>query len=155
MAAKQAKGTVIMISDELASALKQNGLQWHPAERDFFMMPDRNMDGQVFVVSPLPALVQSFSGEWTITFHGAIEWALDSVVMSEAVWLPTETQLRELLARVVGDDAPLRLDRLQSGYRLQIGIGADVLEFEATTADDAYGRALLHVLQATPPSATI
>lgn len=136
-----------MISEELAAALKRHGLEWHPAERDFFMMPDRNMEGQVFVVSPLPALIQRFSGEWTITFHGAIEWALDSVVMTEAVWLPTETQLRELLARAAGDDAPLRLDRLRSGYRLQVGVGAEVLEFDAPTADDAYGRALLHVLK--------
>jgi hypothetical protein len=136
-----------MISADLAIALKQAGLEWRPVERDLFIMPEHNLEGQVFVVSPLPALVQNFSGEWTITFHGAIEWALDYVMMAEAVWLPTETQLRELLSTAVGADAPLRLDRLQGGYRLQVGVGADVLEFDAPGAEDAYGRALLHVLQ--------
>jgi hypothetical protein len=136
-----------MISVELARALKRAGLEWQPTERDLFVMPEHNLEGQVFVVSPLPALVQKFSDEWTITFHGAIEWALDYVMMSEAVWMPTETQLRDMLARAVGADAPLRLDRLQSGYRLQVGVGADMLEFEAPQAEEAYGRALLHIFE--------
>ena len=140
-----------MISHELAKALKRAGLQWQPVERDFFMMPEHNLEGQVFVVSPLPALVQSFSGERTITFHGAIEWALDYVLMTEAVWLPTETQLRELLARAVGAEAPLRLDRVEAGYRLQVGVDADVLEYVEPSAEDAYGSALLHVLQQATP----
>jgi hypothetical protein len=136
-----------MISAELAVDLKQSGLEWQPAERDLFFMPDHNLDGQIFVVSPLPALVQMYNGEQTITFHGAIEWALDYVMMAEAVWLPTETQLRELLSRAIGGDAPLRLDRLQSGYRVQAGVDAEVLEFDAPTADEAYGQALLYILR--------
>ena len=140
-----------MISHELAKELKRAGLAWQPVERDFFIMPEHNLEGQVFVVSPLPALVQNFSGERTITFHGAIEWALDYVLMTEAVWLPTETQLRELLARAIGEDAPLRLDRVQAGYLLQVGVGADVLEFDAPGAEDAYGRALLRILEQGGP----
>ena len=136
-----------MISSELAQRLKDAGLQWRPAERDFFTMPDHSLEGQIFVVSALPALVQMLGGEMTITFHGSIEWALDYVVLSEAVWLPSETQLRGLLARAIGDDAPLRLDRLQGRYRLQIGVEADLPEFEAVDAEDAYGQALLYVLE--------
>jgi hypothetical protein len=136
-----------VISSEIAQQLKQAGLEWRPVERDFFMMPEHNLEGHVFVVSALPALVQPYGGEMTITFHGSIEWALDYVVLSEAVWLPTETQLRSLLAQAIGGDAPLRLDRGQSGYRLQVAHGADMLDFVAADAEDAYALALLHVLQ--------
>ena len=127
--------------------LKQAGLAWRPAERDFFMMPEHNLDEQIFVVSALPALVQNFHSEMSITFHGSIEWALDYVLLSEAVWLPAETQLRTLLADAIGVDAPLRLDRTAAGYRLQIASGADLLEFDAGDAEDAYALALLHVLK--------
>ena len=136
-----------MISSELALRLKQAGLEWRPAERDFFMMPEHNLEGQIFVVSALPALVQNFHSEKSITFHGSIEWALDYVLLSEAVWLPAETQMRTLLADAIGVDAPLRLDRTAAGYRLQIASGADLLDFDAADAEDAYALALLHVLK--------
>jgi hypothetical protein len=136
-----------VISSELALRLKQAGLEWRPAERDFFMMPEHNLDEQVFVVSGLPALVQNFRGEMSITFHGSIEWALDYVLLAEAVWLPTETQLRTALAAAIGDDAPLRLDRTGAGYRLQIASGADLLDFDSADAEGAYALALLHVLE--------
>ena len=137
-----------MISRELALRLKQAGLEWRPAERDFFMMPEHNLDGQIFVVSALPALVQNFHSEMSITFHVSVEWALDFVLLSEAVWLPAETQIRTLLANAIGVDAPLRLDRTAVGYRLQIASGADLLDFDAGDAEDAYALALLHVLEA-------
>jgi hypothetical protein len=137
-----------MISTELAQRLKSAGLEWQPAERDFFMMPEHNLDEHIFVVSALPALVQNLHGEMSITFHGSIEWALDYVVLTEAVWLPTETQLRVALAAAIGDDSPLRLDRTAAGYRLQIAAGADMLDFDSGDAEDAYALALLHVLEA-------
>ncbi|MBK9941025.1 MAG: pilus assembly protein CpaE [Kouleothrix sp.] len=137
-----------MISATRAQQLKQRGLAWAPAERDFFIMPDHNLDGQIFVVSALPALVQSFGGQQTITFQGSIEWALDYVVLSEAVWLPSESQLRAQLAAAIGPDAPLRLERLSAGYRLLAGIGAELAEFEATSAEECYALALLQALAA-------
>jgi hypothetical protein len=137
-----------MISTELAKRLKSAGLEWQPSERDFFMMPEHNLDEHIFVVSALPALVQNLHGEMSITFHGSIEWALDYVVLTEAVWLPTETQLRVALAAAIGDDAPLRLDRTTAGYRLQIASGADMLDFESGDAEDTYALALLQVLEA-------
>jgi hypothetical protein len=135
-----------VISAERAKELKQRGLAWQPAERDLFIMPDHNLDGQIFVVSALPALVQNFGGQQTITFHGSIEWALDYVVLSEAVWLPTESQIRDALANRIGPNAPLRLERLSDGYRLLVGIAADLREFGAPTAEDAYAQALLAAL---------
>lgn len=136
-----------MISSELALRLKQAGLAWQPVERDFFMMPEHNLDEQVFVVSALPALVQNFHSEMSITFHGSIEWALDYVLLSEAVWLPAETQMRALLSDAIGVDAPLRLDRTAVGYRVQIASDADLLDFDASDAENAYALALLHVLE--------
>lgn len=135
-----------MISAERAQQLKAGGLEWQPAERDLFLMPEHNLDGYIFVVSPLPALVQTFGGQRTITFHGSIEWALDYVVLSEAVWLPSETQLRELLSSAIGPEAPLRLERLASGYRLLAGIGADLIEFESISAEECYAQALLRAI---------
>ena len=137
-----------MISSELAIRLKRAGLEWRPAERDFFMMPEHNLDEQIFVVSALPALVQNFHSEMSITFHGSIEWALDYVLLSEAVWLPTETQMRVLLADAIGVDAPLRLDRTAAGYRVRIAFGPDLVDFDAADAEAAYALALLHVLGA-------
>jgi len=137
-----------VISSELALRLKQAGLVWRPVERDFFMMPEHNLDEQIFVVSALPALVQNFHSEMSITFHGSIEWALDYVLLSEAVWLPAETQMRALLSDAIGADAPLRLDRTAAGYRLRIALGPDLLDFDAADAEDAYALALLHVLKA-------
>ena len=136
-----------MISSELALRLKQAGLAWRPVERDFFMMPEHNLDEQIFVVSALPALVQNFHSEMSITFHGSIEWALDYVLLSEAVWLPAETQMRALLSDAIGVDAPLRLDRTAAGYRVQIASDADLLDFDAGDAENAYALALLHVLE--------
>jgi hypothetical protein len=136
-----------VISSELALRLKRAGLEWRPAERDFFMMPEHNLDEQIFVVSGLPALVQNFHSEMSITFHGSIEWALDYVLLSEAVWLPSETQVRGLLAAAIGEDGPLRLDRTAAGYRLQIAFGPDLLDFEAADAEEVYAQALLHVLE--------
>jgi len=136
-----------VISSELALRLKQAGLAWRPVERDFFMMPEHNLDEQVFVVSALPALVQNFHSEMSITFHGSIEWALDYVLLSEAVWLPAETQMRALLSDAIGVDAPLRLDRTAVGYRVQIASDADLLDFDASDAENAYALALLHVLE--------
>jgi len=135
-----------VISAEHAQQLKASGLEWQPAERDLFIMPEHNLEGQIFVVSALPALVQTFGGQRTITFHGSIEWALDYVVLAEAVWLPSETQLRELLSSAIGPEAPMRLERLATGYRLLVGIGADVIEFESLSAEECYAQALLRAL---------
>lgn len=139
-----------MIDLALAQRLKQVGLEWRPAERDFFAIPDRQLEGQIFVVGQLPALVQLFSGEPTITFHGSIEWAMDYILLSDALWLPTETQLRDALARAIGPDAPLRLDRTAAGYRCRIADAGRALEFDAVSAEDAYALALLAVLEVRP-----
>ena len=136
-----------MISAELAQRLKQAGLQWLPSERDFFMIPGHQLDNQVFVLSQFTGLVQLVNGNPVISFHGTTEWALDYILLAETVWLPSETQLRELIVFMIGTDAPMRLDRTPAGYRCQIAVRERMLEFDAAAAEDAYAQALIYLLQ--------
>ena len=137
-----------MIDIEIARRLKRAGLQWQPAERDCFLIPDRGMDDQVFVINRLTTLIQNYRGQPTVTFHGTSEWALDDVLLAEVIWLPSESQLRETLAARIGPDAPLRLDRTAAGYRCIIADSDELREFEAAEADNAYALALLALLEA-------
>jgi hypothetical protein len=141
-----------MIDSELARRLKRAGLAWQPAERDCFLVPDRGLDDQIFVVNHLTTLIQNYKGHPTVTFHGTSEWALDDVLLTEVVWLPSETQLREAIAQQIGPDAPLRLDRTSKGYRCQFADADQMREFNAVRADDAYGLALLALLDAQQSS---
>jgi hypothetical protein len=137
-----------MVSPQLAQQLKAAGLIWRPAERDAFALLDRGMDGQVFVLSQAAVMVQLLNGQPTIIFHGSVEWALDSVQLAEAIWLPSETQVREELERRLDADAlSIRLQRLPTRYHCSITFDGSGLLFAAPTASDAYGQALLHLLE--------
>jgi hypothetical protein len=137
-----------MIEAELAQELRRAGLQWQPVERDFFLIPDRGLDDQVFVLSQLTALLSMLKGQPAITFHGSSEWALDYLMTAEAVWLPSETQLREMIERLNGASGTLSLTRDANGYRCRVSGEAGNHEARGTTAEDAYGRALLTLLTA-------
>jgi hypothetical protein len=137
-----------MIDLALAQRLKQAGLQWLPAERDFFAIPDHEMDGQIFVVSQLTALVQPIKGQPAITFHGTSEWALDFVLLTDTLWLPSESQLREAILFLIGPHAPLRLERVEVGYRCAVMIGEGMRDFAASGAENAYAEALICLLAA-------
>ena len=135
-----------MISMDLARRLAEAGLVWTPAERDAFMIPDSGLDQKVFVISELTALVQTLAGEQHITFHGSSEWALDHVTVADAVWLPTETQLRRALEqRIPGGQYVL--ERRAEGYRCLLLSASGNGRFYPS-AEDAYAAALLHVLDA-------
>ena len=135
-----------MISLELAQRLRQAGLVWRPAEGDTFALPDRQMDSQVFVISAQPALLQLYNGSPVVTFHGSSEWALDYVFLSEVVWMPSETQLREALAAALGPQASLGLERAPQGYRCAFGPAGQRRETFASDAETAYALALLDCL---------
>jgi len=92
---------------QLATALRAAGVAWSPAKGDRFVVPDRDLDDHVFVVSDMVVDVTDAVGGPLPAFNGTIEWALDSVEAAEAIWLPREDQLRELLG-----SAFLRLERL-------------------------------------------
>jgi len=77
-----------------ARALKDAGLVWLPAKGDRFVIPDREMDGDVFVVSDMTIEAQDLASGQVLGFNGTTEWALDSVEAADVLWLPREGQLR-------------------------------------------------------------
>ena len=132
-----------MISHELAVNLHELGLSWTPSEGDRFVLPDRDLDGQVFTISDMVVEVRRSPVGDLIAFNGTTEWALDAIEQAEAVWLPREGQLRELLG-----DALLSLASIEDGWRCTVRIDDDLVEVEAAAADEAYGLALVEVLRA-------
>ena len=127
-----------MITRELAEALAARGLAWEPASGDRFVVPDRDLDDEVFVVSGMSIEVANLEFGAEMRFNGTVEWALDSIAQAEVIWLPREDQLRAALGeRFVG------LESVTGGY-------AVVLTGEERHVDidveRAYARALLSVL---------
>ncbi len=140
-----------MISLALAIELKQAGLVWQTKTHDFFAIPDHDMDERVFVLADMVAFTELVQGWPAVAFHGSAEWAMDYVFSNEIVWLPTEEQLREALAERLRGDAGgtvgLTLGMVASGgYRCTIEQRGETLSFDAPAADEAYTRALLHLL---------
>jgi len=142
-------GASHMLSLYMARALRDAGLVWKPAEFDFFTIPDRGMDERVFVISDMPAAIGQMQGQAMVTFEGAVEWALDYIPTGEAIWLPTEEQLRaHLAARLAAEPKfVLRLITTPASCRCEIVLGGRQLAFEAMNASEAYSAALLHVLR--------
>ncbi|GAA4118493.1 hypothetical protein GCM10022415_17520 [Knoellia locipacati] len=72
-------------------------------------------------------------------FNGTTEWALDSVSLDKALWLPREDQLRELLG-----DRLESLTRTPEGWEVTCA-GSDGSRHTVTEThvEDAYARALL------------
>jgi hypothetical protein len=125
----------------LATQLRDAGLAWRPAPGDRFVVPDRDLDDTPFVLSDMTVEVHELPKGTVIGFNGTTEWALDDVDKDEAIWLPREDQLRELLGK-----AFVRLDRVDGGYRVVVADEV-LVEYRAGSAPDAYGRALLATLR--------
>jgi hypothetical protein len=134
-----------MLSLALARALRDAGLTWTPARGDSFVMPDREMDRDVFVLSDMTIEVHQFPAGPVIGFNGTTEWALDSVELSEALWVPAEHQLRELLGDAFAGLAPTG-----DGYRVTLRIDGTTSGYDGADPSEAYARALLHLLTSPP-----
>ena len=122
----------------LATALRDAGLDWSPAPGDCFVMPDRGMDDDVFVLSNMTIEVQHFPTGPVIGFNGTTEWALDSVEQSEALWLPAEHQLRERLGPTF-----VALVHEDGEYRVTVAGPVGTTSYGGADPAEAYGRALL------------
>lgn len=129
-----------MISVGLATRLRSAGLSWKPDCGDRFHIPDRSLDDETFLISDLSVYVTTLAdGIGAINFNGTSEWAMDYILTQDVVWLPTEAQLRERLgSRFRG------LYPEDGGFRCVIDDGRP---FDAASASDAYGLALLAVLE--------
>lgn len=139
----------------LARELRDNGLRWEPTAGDRFVLADRDMDADVFVVSDMVADVHQFPSGPVIGFNGTVEWALDSVGTEQTLWLPGEDQLRRLLGgtfrrleRSQGTGSASSTDGGQ-GWAVTVHLPGDDGEHveRADGAVEAYGRALLRLLE--------
>lgn len=136
-----------MIEPELARQLKQAGLEWHPAKRDNFMIPGGDLSEDVFTLNDQTILIQMFNDEYTVTFHGSVEWALDHVMVADVLWLPSETQLREAIQQRLGGDSAILLYGSQVGYRCSFIYLDQERVFQGLSAEEAYAQALLFLLR--------
>jgi len=127
---------------DLALALRDAGLRWAPQPGDRFVLPGRGMDDDVFVLSNMTVEVHEFPSGKVIGFNGVTEWALDSVEQSEAVWLPAEHQLRDLLGGMFRS-----LESTSEGFEVTLRLPDGEQAFTADAAADAYATALLAVLR--------
>jgi hypothetical protein len=135
-----------VIDLDLGTALRDAGLAWTPAAGDRFVVLDRDLDDQVFVVSDMVIEARETPSGSLLAFNGTTEWALDSLEVQDAVWLPREDQLRELLGAsfvslgvVGGGDVP-------AGFAVTVRVGGDERRVIEVAADAAYARALLDLL---------
>lgn len=132
-----------MISVDLAHRLSLAGLRWRPAAGDRFVIPQPELTGQVFTLSEMTIEAHEFPTGTVLGFNGTTEWALDSVAQDDALWLPREDQLRELLGATF-----VRLDRDGEGYAVVTRRPGDGEEtHRAATAADAYALALLALVE--------
>lgn len=131
-----------MISTGLARSLRDAGVRWDPRRGDHFIVADRGMDDDVFVLSDMTVELQDFPTGPVIGFNGTTEWALDSLDQSDALWLPAEHQLRERLG-----DCFTRLECDGSTYVVTITIDGEQSMTRSPDPAEAYGLALLKLLE--------
>ena len=136
-----------MITLDLARRLRAAGLEWTPGSGDRFVVPDRDMDEDVFVLSDMTVEVHEVPTGRVIGFNGTVEWALDSLEEHEVLWMPREDQLRSLLG-----ERFVRLEAVPGGFAVEIEASAsDGMERRHVDidAERAYARAVLAVLART------
>ena len=136
-----------MISRELAIALRDAGLTWHPESGDRFQLdlPDAveaEVEADVFTVSDMTIEAHHYPTGTILGFNGTTEWALDSVALEDALWLPHESQLRELLR-----GAFRALRRLSDPHEVEIVVGEESFVFQHPEPADAYALAVLELLR--------
>ncbi len=132
-----------MIPLHLATRLRDAGLVWKPAPGDRFAIPDRDLDEDVFVLSNMTIEVHTLPEGRVIGFNGTTEWAMDDVELDEALWLPREDQLRDLLGGTLR-----ALRRTGAGWDVDVTLLGEDRTFTAPTPEEAYAAALLHLLAA-------
>ena len=135
-----------MISRELAIALRDAGLTWHPESGDRFQLDlpeavEAEVEADVFTVSDMTIEAHRYPTGTILGFNGTTEWALDSVALADAVWLPREDQLRELLRSTFR-----ALRRLDDAFEVEVEIAGERRRFEHPDVSEAYGQALLDLI---------
>jgi len=147
-----------MISVDLARALRASGLVWKPQSGDRFSIDTPAFDpdapgAEVFTVSDMTIEAQHYPTGTILGFNGTTEWALDSVELHEALWLPREDQLRDMLRGAFrslqrtgdSDDEP--------EFRVDIVFRGSASSHSHADPAEAYGRALLTLVSASSDQA--
>jgi hypothetical protein len=134
-----------MVSLDLAVRLRDAGLRWFPARGDRFVIPGKDMDDDVFVLSDMTVEVRNYAGGTIIGFNGTTEWALDHVQQRDAVWLPAEHQLRDKLAGTFR-----RLQRDGDTYEVVTEVAGHEERARHRDPEEAYGLALLQLITGEP-----
>ena len=128
-----------MITTALARDLLAAGVLWVPAPGDRFVIQAELLDEQVFWISDLTVEVHTDRGRPLLGFNGTTEWALDSVTLDQALWLPREDQLRELLGNRLS-----AVLRTKDGWRVEYATGpGDLHHVEDADLECAYAKAIL------------
>jgi len=132
-----------VIGVQVAQQLREAGLTWKPGPGDRFAIPDRDLDDDVFVLSNMTIEVYRLPEGQVIGFNGTTEWAMDDVELEEALWLPREDQLRDLLGGTLQ-----ALRRVGAGWAVDVTLLGEDRTFTASTPEEAYAAALLRLLAA-------
>jgi len=138
-----------MISRPLALRLREAGLVWRPATGDRFQLLAQDMEStgtEAFTVSDMTIEAHHFPSGTVLGFNGTTEWALDSVSVDDALWLPREDQLREALK---GTFVALERDGAAGGWAVTCVFLGERRRHLADAVADAYGMAVLAELAAT------
>jgi hypothetical protein len=131
-----------MISTELATKLQDAGLVWTPVDGDQFRVQAPDLESDVFTVSTMTIEAHEYPTGTILGFNGTTEWALDSVAIEDALWLPREDQLRALLR-----SAFHTLRRTDDGFEVEVQLLGETRVFADPEPDEAYGLALLALVE--------
>ncbi|MCP2265973.1 hypothetical protein APR03_003338 [Promicromonospora thailandica] len=131
-----------MISTELAARLRDAGLVWTPVDGDQFQVRAPELVSDVFTVSTMTIEPRVYPTGTILGFNGTTEWALDSVAIEDALWLPREDQLRALLRSTFR-----ALRRTGDTYEVEVDLLGETQVVSDPEPAEAYGRALLALME--------
>lgn len=131
-----------LISDDLARALRQTGLVWRPQSGDRFRIEAELLADMVFTLSDMTIEAHHYETGTVLGFNGTTEWALDSVDLDDALWLPREDQLRAMLGGTFRS-----LSVTGDGFQVEVvRPDGSPAAHTAVSAPDAYAFAVLELL---------
>jgi len=150
----------VVISTALARELRAAGLVWTPVSGDAFQIAlggdlggdsggeqNDDFEGDVFTVSDMTIEAHRYPTGTVLGFNGTTEWALDSVALEDALWLPREDQLREALR---GTFRSLARTTAHGGgvvYTVTATIDDAEAAFSSDDPSEAYGLAVLALIR--------
>jgi hypothetical protein len=130
-----------VISLTAAQDLSRAGVRWSPRAGDRFTV----RTDEIFTVADMVVEAREYPTGTLLAFNGTTEWALDSVQLEQALWLPREDQLRELL----GPSFRSLARSNTATYQVLAEIpGQPERSFTADDAADAYAGAVLALVKA-------